>query len=115
MNWRMKLSWIVLVAGGLWGKAVAESNATLGSPLEVALLFAYVLWSLYWGAPAAWYWWRKGYGSRIVQDVGNKLPEGFLRKAAAVSILMTGGSLYCVFGGGIRQFFRHQRKLRQGA
>lgn len=114
MHWRMNLSWLVLVAGGLWGRSVAQNSPDFGSPLEAALLFSYVLWSLYWGAPAAWHWLRSGPGARIVQAVSSKIPDGYIRTAATFSILLTGGYLYCVFGGGVYQFVQHWRALRHG-
>lgn len=109
MNWKMSLSWLALAAGGLWGKSLAENNAGFGSPLETALLFAYLLWSFYWGAPAAWRWLRSGFGSRILRAVNSRIPDSIIRMAATVSFFLTGGYLYCVLGGGIYQFVKHWR------
>jgi hypothetical protein len=105
MNWRMNLSWLVLVAGGLWGTSVAKSGPASGSALETALVFSYVFWSLYWGVPAAWRWWRNGFGSRILR----LLPAGLFRMAVGFSLSVTGGYMYCVFGGGVYQFVRYWR------
>lgn len=112
MPWKMQLSWVVLGAGGLLGINVAESEPAFGSPLGAALLFSYIFWSLYWGAPAAWRWWRRGQGAHILQSLGSQFPEGLIRSAFTFSLLLTGCYFYCVFGGGIYKFVQYRRATR---
>jgi hypothetical protein len=107
---RLHLSWVVLAAGGLWGIAMAKSTPG-GNAVQAALLTGYIAWSLYWGVPPFWRWWRRT-GLNAFK-FANFLPGGcFLQAAIACTVLFIGGYFFSVFGGGLYYFARQWRASR---
>jgi hypothetical protein len=100
-TWRIHLSWLILLTGGLWGSLIAYN--TTSDPLPQALKLAYLLWSLYWGAPLFLHWWRKVFvhfvGPTSLMSFG--CGPQFIVAFIALVLL---GPPFCVLGGGIYQF-----------
>lgn len=75
--------------------------------LQQHLTIGYVVWALFWGAPAAWRLWRKLLFNRTTVLLGGCSPAGLAWILISVLLLVFGGWFYCLFGGGIYQFFKH--------
>lgn len=109
MNWKVHLSWIVLVVGGFCGIHISETKPPSGNHLKTALFSAYIFWALYWGVPAVWQWTRRTRAARFL-SILNILPLGGVFQALLSFIfLFMGGYFYSVLGGGIYQFVKHVR------
>lgn len=111
-SWRMHLSWLFLAAGGLWGISMSRNGGGgSSSNLQMALMIGYMVWSLYWGLPPFWGWWRRvwlnasGAVGCFSGGLANKI-------AIAITVLVFGSCLFSVFGGGIYHFVRHWRSAR---
>jgi hypothetical protein len=74
--------------------------------LSQHLTIGYVLWALFWGLPASWRLWRKYIFNTNFLFVGCS-PVGMAWGLTAFCLLVLGSYFYCLFGGGIYQFFRH--------
>jgi hypothetical protein len=109
MRLRLHVSWLFLLAGALWGGTAAPRQHSPRSALAGALLVAYVVWSLYWGIPLFWRYWRLH--SHRLGNVLRGVPPP-LRLALRCSLCVAGAYFFSVFGGGIYEFIRCWRALR---
>lgn len=101
---------LVSLAVLLVGAAIPVHQVTPEGPVELTLnqhiMIGYVLWALFWGAPAAWKLWRRLIFNRSAVLFGCS-PAGLAWVLTAFSLLVLGGWFYCLFGGGIYQFLKH--------
>ena len=100
---RLHFSWAVLAAGALGGSLSEEGG------LGAALFLGYLFWSVYWGGPPFWRWWRRsgihGFGFlRYLLPCGCSWP---LRLLLSLGLLGVGGYFYCLLGGGLFHFARY--------
>ena len=109
--WRMHLSWLVLAAGGLWGISVARAAGPSASVVVTALTYGYVLWSLYWGGPPVFNWWKRNVFSRTGPVNLMSFAWG-IQMSVALAILFWGGTIFCVLGGGAYYFSRQLKSSR---
>lgn len=101
--WRLHLSWLVLAAGGLWGISFARAHGPTSGTLTTALQFAYITWSLYWGVPPFWRWWRKTF-SLLLGPLGCMAFGCGPQFVIAFAVLFLMGPPFCLLGGGLYQF-----------
>jgi hypothetical protein len=92
---------LVSLALFLAGAAIPIRNLTWGQHL----LVGYVVWALFWGAPAAWRLGRKLAFNNSFLFLG--CPAGGVAWVLTACLLLFGGWLYCLYGGGIYQFFKY--------
>jgi len=109
MRFKLFFSWVVLIAGAIYGANLSYSGRISADPLVSALSWGYLLWALYWGIPVVWRWWR-GYAARNNQ--ATSLLGQLLWFVLGLFIPLVGGYFYGVFGGAIYQFLRSWWKVR---
>jgi hypothetical protein len=111
-SWRMHISWLVLVLGGLWGISVARAAGSNTNVVATALLYGYLTWALYWGGPAFLGWWRSTF-LRFSGSIAAFAPAGCgFQIGLAFLVLFLVGIPFCALGGGIYQFSRHWKTAR---
>jgi hypothetical protein len=103
---------LVSVALFLIGAAIPISmvnpdGSKVGLTLSQHLTIGYVLWALFWGAPAAWRLWRRFIFNKSMIFLGGCGPAGLAWLVTAPLLLIFGGWGYCILGGGIYQFLKH--------
>ena len=96
------LSWIAAIAGAAWGPGFLAHNRMAMPTPQAVLLCAYAAWALYWGAPSFLFWW-----SSTWSPIGGPLLWWPVRIVGWLAFLVVGGFCFCLFGGGLLQFFRH--------
>lgn len=112
LSWRAHLSWVVLVLGGLWGMSMARSGGEeSGTDLRTAIMTGYICWSLYWGLPPFWRWWKRR-GSQAGWTVGCVPGMSLIHIALVFAGLVVGGYFFSVFGGGLYHFGQYLRTAR---
>lgn len=92
------LSTAALVAGGFAGATSAQQAGQ--DPVGSALLSAYIFWSLFWGVPPFWGWWRSS-GRRLFRFVPRGAVGWAIRTSLSLALLFVGGYCFSVFGGGV--------------
>lgn len=101
---------LVSLAVFLVGAAIPIHRVTPEGPVELTLnqhiTVGYVLWALFWGAPAAWRLWRRFVIAPSAPWIGCS-PIGLAWVLTAIFLLVGGGWFYCLLGGGIYQFLKH--------
>jgi len=109
-DWKTNLSWLILVAGAIWGLSQTAGRG-FAQEAQTVLGWAYAAWALFWGVPPFLKWW--GHYWVTLPAMTGCLPGGCLLQAMLVTaVLALGGPFYCLFGGGIYQFVRHQFAIR---
>ncbi len=107
-DWKTNLSWLILIAGALWGLS-QTANRGWSQEMQMVLKSAYAAWAVFWGLPPFLRWW----GRYLLPTMTGRLPGGCLIKTLLVAVvLFFGAPFYCLFGGGLYQFVRHQLAVR---
>ena len=105
---RILVSLALFVAGAMIPVSMTNQEGELVElTLKQHLLIGYVLWALFWGAPAAWRLWRQLIFNPSVTLRGGCSPVGLAGALTSILLLVLGGWFYCLFGGGIYQFLKH--------
>jgi hypothetical protein len=105
-NLKLHVSWLFFALGAYWG-ATSVPQGKLGA----GLLVGYVVWSLFWGVPPVWRWWRaKGHQHFAAFQRGTS--SWALRTALSFAFLMTAAYFVSVFGGGLYHFLKCLRRAR---
>jgi hypothetical protein len=108
---RMYFSWMALILGGLFGISASHGRVGhQGTTLEMALVYGYIAWCLYWGVPPFLRWWRSTW-HKGARDEGAS-PGNLLAAALRLSIFVTGAYFFSVLGGGLYHFARYWRSSR---
>ena len=102
---KILVSLVVFLAGAAIPQLLVKVDGAPDVTLSQHFWSGYVLWALFWGAPAAWRMGRKIVGSLFSFGCGG-LWLGF-------GIAWFTGWCYCLLGGGIYQFARHCWSLTQ--
>ena len=103
---RILVSLAVFLVGAAISVQVMTPEGPVDPTVSQRIMNGYVLWALFWGAPAAWRLWRRFIFSKGSFLVGCS-PPGLAWLLTAFFLLMVGGWCYCLLGGGIYQFLRH--------
>lgn len=110
-DWKTNVSWLILIAGVIYGLS-HTSGRGWSEETQMVLGSAYVAWAMFWGLPPFLKWWGR-YWVTIPAMTGC-LPGGCLIQAFLVTVvLFIGTPFYCLCGGGVYQFVRHQFAVRR--
>ena len=107
---RLHLSWLFLIGGAMLGAELSRQGVVTVPPILVILGCAYCAWSLYWGTPVVWTWWRHRVPK--LRRFVDRFMDRPIWMIAVLTLLIVSTVYYSLFGGGIYQFSKAWRSHR---
>lgn len=106
------MSWLALTAGCLAGAELTRRGLCKGGPLTAIVTSGYMFWSIFWGLPPFWGWWRRNQGpvTSLVGHLCHRQSAGFFAVSLATQMTaLSAGIWFSLVGGGIFHFVRAWR------
>jgi hypothetical protein len=109
---RAQISWLVLAGGCLAGAEMARQGLWTGPAVGGIAAGGYTFWSVFWGLPPCWAWWRR-HQRPIVSFVEHLVPGrsgAFWAGSLAANAMVFSVCIWLsLIGGGIVEFWRSRR------